>query len=333
MNILEIKNLKKTFRDLTAVDDLSLSISKGDIHGVLGPNGAGKSTTMNCLLGLVTPDSGEVYFGGDKKLKSWKKNIGYVPQELAIYDEMTAEENVKFFCSLYGFSKAKLREKVAEALEFTGLTEVKDKKAGTFSGGMKRRLNIACGLAQPISAYSHGMKQKLAIISALLHEPKLIIMDEPTVGIDPQSRNLILENVKKLNEKGATVIYTTHYMPEVEEICNKITVIDHGKTIAAGTKQEIIEKLGKKIKVTVTYKDGEDRLDAIADTLKKAEGVSSVKAADSTLIIKHHENVTVMENIISASVENGAAIVNIVSEEPSLEEVFLTLTGKETRDN
>lgn len=312
MNILEIKNLKKTFRDLTAVDDLSLSISKGDIHGVLGPNGAGKSTTMNCLLGLVTPDSGEVYFGGDKKLKSWKKNIGYVPQELAIYDEMTAEENVKFFCSLYGFSKAKLREKVAEALEFTGLTEVKDKKAGTFSGGMKRRLNIACGIA---------------------HNPQLIIMDEPTVGIDPQSRNLILENVKKLNEKGATVIYTTHYMPEVEEICNKITVIDHGKTIAAGTKQEIIEKLGKKIKVTVTYKDGTDRLDAIADTLRKTEGVSSVKAADSTLIIKHHENVTVMEDIISASVENGAAIVNIVSEEPSLEEVFLTLTGKETRDN
>lgn len=312
MNILEIKNLKKTFRDLTAVDDLSLSISKGDIHGVLGPNGAGKSTTMNCLLGLVTPDSGEVYFGGDKKLKSWKKNIGYVPQELAIYDEMTAEENVKFFCSLYGFSKAKLREKVAEALEFTGLTEVKDKKAGTFSGGMKRRLNIACGIA---------------------HNPQLIIMDEPTVGIDPQSRNLILENVKKLNEKGATVIYTTHYMPEVEEICNKITVIDHGKTIAAGTKQEIIEKLGKKIKVFVTYKDGEDRLDAIADTLRKTDGVSSVKAADSTLIIKHHENVTVMENIISASVENGAAIVNIVSEEPSLEEVFLTLTGKETRDN
>lgn len=312
MNILEIKNLKKTFKDLTAVDDLSLSISKGDIHGVLGPNGAGKSTTMNCLLGLVTPDSGEVYFGGDKKLKSWKKNIGYVPQELAIYDEMTAEENVKFFCSLYGFSKAKLREKVAEALEFTGLTEVKDKKAGTFSGGMKRRLNIACGIA---------------------HNPQLIIMDEPTVGIDPQSRNLILENVKKLNEKGATVIYTTHYMPEVEEICNKITVIDHGKTIAAGTKQEIIEKLGKKIKVTVTYKDGTDRLDAIADTLRKTEGVSSVKAADSTLIIKHHENVTVMEDIISASVENGAAIVNIVSEEPSLEEVFLTLTGKETRDN
>lgn len=312
MNILEIKNLKKTFKDLTAVDDLSLSISKGDIHGVLGPNGAGKSTTMNCLLGLVTPDSGEVYFGGDKKLKSWKKNIGYVPQELAIYDEMTAEENVKFFCSLYGFSKAKLKEKVAEALEFTGLTEVKDKKAGTFSGGMKRRLNIACGIA---------------------HNPQLIIMDEPTVGIDPQSRNLILENVKKLNEKGATVIYTTHYMPEVEEICNKITVIDHGKTIAAGTKQEIIEKLGKKIKVTVTYKDGEDRLDAIADTLRKTEGVSSVKAADSTLIIKHHENVTVMEDIISASVENGAAIVNIVSEEPSLEEVFLTLTGKETRDN
>lgn len=312
MNILEIKNLKKTFKELTAVDDLSLFIREGDIHGVLGPNGAGKSTTMNCLLGLVAPDSGEICFAGNKKLKNWKKNVGYVPQELAIYDEMTAEENVKFFCSLYGFSKGRLKENVEKALEFTGLTDVKDKKAGTFSGGMKRRLNIACGIA---------------------HNPQLIIMDEPTVGIDPQSRNLILENVKKLNENGATVIYTTHYMPEVEEICNKITVIDHGKTIAAGTKQEIIEKLGKKIKVTVTYKDATGRLDAVADILRKAEGISSVRVSDSTLVIKHHENVTVMEDIISASVENGAAIVNIVSEEPSLEEVFLTLTGKETRDN
>lgn len=177
---------------------------------------------MNCILGLL-PYEGEITFEGGKSIKAWNKNIGYVPQDLAIYPELTPTENIRFFCALYGFKGAELKERVARALDFVGLTDVKDKKAGEFSGGMKRRLNMACGIA---------------------HSPKLIIMDEPTVGIDPQSRNRIMENVKELNRQGATIIYTTHYMPEVEDICSKITVIDHGRIIADGTKDEIMHSAG-----------------------------------------------------------------------------------------
>lgn len=222
MKILEIKGLEKSFKDLKAVDGLSFSVEQGDIHGILGPNGAGKSTTMNCILGLL-PYEGEITFEGGKSIKAWNKNIGYVPQDLAIYPELTPTENIRFFCALYGFKGAELKERVARALDFVGLTDVKDKKSGEFSGGMKRRLNMACGIA---------------------HSPKLIIMDEPTVGIDPQSRNRIMENVKELNRQGATIIYTTHYMPEVEDICSKITVIDHGRIIADGTKDEIMHSAG-----------------------------------------------------------------------------------------
>ena len=192
MDILSIQNLKKSFKDMVAVDGLSLSIGEKEVHGILGPNGAGKSTTINCILGLLEYDSGTVSFEDGKSSKKWSKNIGYVPQDLAIYPELTPTENIQFFCSLYGFKGEELKNRTQRALEFVGLTEVKDKKAGEFSGGMKRRLNMACGIA---------------------HSPKLIIMDEPTVGIDPQSRNRILENVRALNEAGATILYTTHYMP------------------------------------------------------------------------------------------------------------------------
>ncbi|MCM1189609.1 MAG: ABC transporter ATP-binding protein [bacterium] len=222
MNILEISNLKKSYHDLTAVNGINLAVGAGEIHGILGPNGAGKSTTMNCILGLL-PYEGKITFAGGKSIKEWNKNVGYVPQDLAIYPELTPTENIRFFCALYGFKGGELKERVAKALDFVGLTDVKDKKAGEFSGGMKRRLNMACGIA---------------------HSPKLIIMDEPTVGIDPQSRNRIMENVRELNRQGATVLYTTHYMPEVEEICSRITVIDHGSIVAEGTKDEIMHKAG-----------------------------------------------------------------------------------------
>ena len=311
MKILEIKGLKKNFKDLKAVNKLSLSVEKGDIHGILGPNGAGKSTTMNCILGLVAPDAGEVAFDGGKTLKSWKRNVGYVPQELALYDEMTAEENISFFCSLYGFSSKELKKNVVEALEFTGLTDVRNKKAGTFSGGMKRRLNIACGIA---------------------HKPQLVIMDEPTVGIDPQSRNKILENVKQLNKNGTTVIYTTHYMPEVDELCNKITVIDHGQVIADGTKQDIISMLGKEVHLHITFKGEMQRLEALKNELLTVEGISRARVTDDMIRIRHPENVSVLDGIIAKSAEMGFSIVNISTVEPSLDEIFLTLTGKETRD-
>ena len=311
MNILEIRNLRKSYKDLTAVNDLSFSVEKGEIHGILGPNGAGKSSTINCILGIVTPDSGKVVFDGKDNLKKWKSNIGYVPQELAIYDELTAEENIRFFCSLYKFSSADVKAKVEKALDFVGLTDVRNKKAGTFSGGMKRRLNMAC---------------------AIVHEPKLIIMDEPTVGIDPQSRNRILENVKKLNEAGATILYTTHYMPEVEEICSKLTVIDHGKIIASGTKRDIITMIGKDVLLTVEFKDNGGDLSDFVNEISACSGVTNVKVEDNSAKITHPEDAAVIDKIISAALSNGLTIVNIKSEEPSLDEIFLTLTGKDLRD-
>lgn len=315
MGIVNICDLKKTFADVTAVNGVSLEVGAGDIHGILGPNGAGKSTTINCMLGLLSIDGGSVTFENGLTIAKWRKNIGYIPQDLAVYPELTAEENVRFFCSLYGFGGRELAKKTDEALDFVGLLEVKRKKAAEFSGGMKRRLNMACGIA---------------------HSPKLIIMDEPTVGIDPQSRNRILENVKALNEKGATVIYTTHYMPEVEMICNRITVIDHGKVVITGTKQEIIEKMGRDKEIDVEFTAGAGELDKFEAAVGALTGVhrcaSSADDEAKVCRIFSSENASVMEDIIRLAGENGLTITNIKCLEPSLEEIFLTLTGKELRD-
>ena len=199
MSILKIENIKKSYKDTQAVKNVSFNVEKGDIYGVLGPNGAGKSTTINSIVGFIKPDSGSIVFEDKYSINEWKRNIGYIPQELAIYPDLTAEENVSFFCSLYGFSGKELKERTERALVFTGLENDRKKKASVFSGGMKRRLNIAAAIA---------------------HGPKLVIMDEPTVGIDPRLRNHILESVKKLNQEGTSIIYTTHYMEEVEELCN-----------------------------------------------------------------------------------------------------------------
>lgn len=308
MNIIEIKNLRKSFKNVVAVDGINLSIKDKDIHGILGPNGAGKSTTINCILGLLKEDEGEVIFEEQYHLNKWKKNIGYVPQDLALYDELTVYENVSFFCSLYGFKKDELEKNVNDALDFTGLKEFKNKKVQTLSGGQKRRLNIACGIA---------------------HKPRLIIMDEPTVGIDPQSRNLILSNIKELNENGASIIYTTHYMPEVEEICNAITVIDHGKIIAHGTKADIISMIDKKIKTIFEFNKALDEDDKAK--LKEAFPDMAISINSNVLTIKHKENTNVINKVINLF-ESKYEINNINKEEPTLEEVFLDLTGKELRD-
>lgn len=309
MNILEIKNLRKKFKDVQALDGIEISIEKGDIHGILGPNGAGKSTTMNCILGLIKPESGEIKFEGGYDLKAWKQNIGYVPQDLALYEELSAEENVSFFCSLYKLKN--IREKVDNALKFVGLSDVRKKKVSEFSGGMKRRLNLACGI---------------------VHEPKLIIMDEPTVGIDPQSRNKIMENVKKLNESGATIIYTTHYMPEVEEICNKITIVDHGKVITSGTKHDIQAKLGNDSITTITFAEGES-VEAFAARIKSYDFVASVRSEKNEVAVRYNSDSNFIEVLIKEAVSAGLTIKNIKTEEPSLEDIFLILTGKELRDS
>lgn len=310
MNILKVEHLYKSFKELKAVEDLSLCVEEKDIMGLLGPNGAGKSTTINCILGLLSLDEGSVIFEEKYPMRKWKKNIGYVPQELAIYEDLTAKENVRFFCSLYGFKGKELENKTNAALEFVGLKEVENKKAKTFSGGMKRRLNIACGIA---------------------HNPKLIIMDEPTVGIDPQSRNYILNNIKKLNEMGSTIIYTTHYMPEVEELCNKITVIDKGKVITTGTKKEIIEQLGKDIKMKITFKNNFS--DSVIEEIEKIPTIDKVtKISDNELQIKHKEDALVLDELMKIISNNNLTITNINQEEPSLEELFLDLTGEDLRD-
>ena len=315
MGIVNISGLRKSFADLTAVNGVSITIDSGEVHGILGPNGAGKSTTIGCMVGLVPYDEGSVLFEENQSIVKWKKNIGYVPQDLAIYPDLTAEENVRFFCSLYGFTGKELKKKVDSALDFVGLLEVKRKKASEFSGGMKRRLNLACGI---------------------VHSPKLIIMDEPTVGIDPQSRNRILENVRALNKAGATIIYTTHYMPEVEEICDKITVIDHGKVIATGTKAEIIERMGRDREIDVTFADGSTDITGFEEEIKMIQGihrcVTEFEEGIPTCKIFHSEESSAMENVIQLAATHHLTITNIKSLEPSLEEIFLTLTGKELRD-
>jgi len=311
LNIVEIKELTKKFGDFTAVDNVDLSIKEGEIYGLLGPNGAGKSTIINMICGLITTTKGSIeILGKDNKKNSTftKKNIGVVPQDIAVYEDLTCIENVKFFASLYGIRGEKLTQKAKDALEFVGLSDKAKCFPASFSGGMKRRLNIACAIA---------------------HTPKLIIMDEPTVGIDPQSRNHILQSVKKLNEKGCTIIYTTHYMEEIEAISTMISIIDHGKVIAAGTKEELKAIVTDKNTVEVTVGDGTF---VNEEELKKVKGVTGVIIDENMVKIDSLKEVQNLDKIIIYFTENGISIKNVESKVPDLETVFLTLTGRKLRD-
>jgi ABC-2 type transport system ATP-binding protein len=311
MKIVNIENLVKKFGDLTAVDNISLTIEEGEIYGLLGPNGAGKSTTINIISGLLNFDRGTITIL-DKDIKkngnAIKKNIGIVPQDIAIYEDLTAYENVRFFASLYGLKGSELKEKVEQALSFVGLSDKAKNFPSQFSGGMKRRLNIACAIA---------------------HRPKLIIMDEPTVGIDPQSRNHILLSVKKLNEMGCTIIYTTHYMEEVEEVCTKIGIIDHGKLIAEGDKEELKSIITDKNTVAVTV-DSIIKLNL--EGLRKIQGVDSIELDENVIKINTVKEVNNLDKIIFYLTTSGVHIKNIESKIPDLETVFLTLTGRKLRD-
>lgn len=311
MYAIEIKDLVKKYGDFLAVDNISLKIEKGRIYGLLGPNGAGKSTTINIICGLIRGTSGSIIMNGvdiTKRMKGQNKKIGLVPQEVALYWDFTAEENLKFFGEIYGLKGAVLKERVDEALEFTGLMDVRKKLAKEFSGGMLRRLNIAC---------------------ALVHRPEIIIMDEPTVGIDPQSRNHILQSVKKLNEKGVTIIYTTHYMEEVETLCEEIAIIDHGKVIVQGTKEELKNIVSDTRNLHLLVDNG-----AIIEIneLKKVKGVQEVLISDNEIKIASSKEVNNLSNIIDKVNELGANIFDIGYKEITLETVFLTLTGRSLRD-
>ncbi|MGV3467252.1 MAG: ATP-binding cassette domain-containing protein [Heyndrickxia sp.] len=311
MNVLEIKNLTKKFGDFIAVDNMSLKIAEGEIFGFLGANGAGKSTTINMVSGLLRSNEGVINILGKNAAKHSqfaKMNIGIVPQDLAIYEDLTAYENVHFFAGLYGLRGAELDARVKEALAFVGLSDKHKSFPKNFSGGMKRRLNIACAIA---------------------HRPKLIIMDEPTVGIDPHSRNYILNSVRKLNEMGSTIIYTSHYMEEVEEICTRIAIVDHGQIIAEGTKEQLksIITNTKDIWIEVKSTDGLD-----PNQLQEINGVEAVQIEENMLKINSDTGVNNLNKIIEHLIKNGIEIRSLEEQEPNLETVFLTLTGRNLRD-
>lgn len=309
--LVEIKNLIKRYNDFLAVDNINLSIEEGEIFGFLGPNGAGKTTTISALTGLTKIDAGEIKIFG-KALNTHemeiKRNIGLVPQDIALFDDLTAYENLHYFGRLYGIKGGLLKERIEEALEFTGLSEKRKQLPKKFSGGMKRRLNIAC---------------------AIVHRPKLIIMDEPTVGIDPQSRNHILQSIKELNKMGSTIIYTSHYMEEVDEICTKLVIIDHGKVIAHGTSDElkamvaVDERMVMEVSA-VNY--------TIIDNIKKIQGVKDCTISGNELTVLSKRHSKNLGRIIDYVSDTGAEIISLNVEKPTLESVFLTLTGRTLRD-
>ncbi len=309
--IIKVKNLVKRYGDLIALDHFCLSIKEGEIFGLLGPNGSGKTTAINCILSLLQYDTGEIEIF-DKPMTpeayDIKRNIGVVMQNVAVYNELTVYENIDFFCGLYITDKIQKKKLVEEAIEFVGLGEFRKFYPKKLSGGLLRRLNIACGI---------------------VHKPKLIFFDEPTVAVDPQSRNRILQGIMELNKQGATVIYTSHYMEEVEQICSRIMIIDRGKTIATGTKDELkaMITLGEKITVEsyeVTYEQ--------IESIKKLPNIVSVEYKDQLLIIKSGKGKNNLEIVLDYIKKAGIQFGKIYSELPTLNDVFLEITGKELRD-
>jgi len=311
MNLLSVKNLTKKYDDMIAVDNISFHVEKGDILGLVGPNGAGKSTAISMISGLLIPNEGEIFFEDNIAFKNWHSNIGLVPQDLAIYPDLSAEENVSFFAALYGLSNAELKFRVHEALKTVGLEDQKNKRVDKFSGGMKRRINIACAIA---------------------HNPKLIIMDEPTVGIDPQSRNFILDSIRKLQQKGTTIIYTSHYMEEVEEICNKILIIDHGKIVLTGTTDEIKSKYKKGKVLVISIDTKKFDFTNLKEKLQDILGVNEVIKNANIITLYCNENMNDYASIFQILKQSNINVIEIENKTPKLEEVVLSLTGKELRD-
>jgi ABC-2 type transport system ATP-binding protein len=309
--ILEASGLRKRFGKLTAVDGVTLEVAAGETYGLLGPNGAGKTTTVSMICGLLDPDDGSVAVAGEPMRGSSaraKANIGYVPQELALYLDLTARENLRFFGRLYALSGADLTSRVDRVLSLVGLGDRADERVDHFSGGMKRRLNIGAGL---------------------LHDPKLLILDEPTVGVDPQSRNAILESVADLAKGGVAVLYTTHYMEEAERLCDRVGIIDEGKIIAEGTRRELVEKIGELDRVEIAAKGNIERFVA---ALQPMEGVRDVASTDTGLHLVVHEGRHMLPKVLDVAEDCDVDVTSVEVIEPDLEAVFLHLTGKALRD-
>jgi len=311
--ILEVHNLVKKYGDLEAVKGISFSIEEGEIFSLLGPNGAGKTTTISILSTLFTPTSGDAMIAGHSVIKdpmAVKKSIGIVPQEIALYEELSALENLRFWGQMYNLSGKALSKRIDEILEQIGLKDRAKERIKTYSGGMKRRVNIAVGL---------------------LHTPKLLFMDEPTVGIDPQSRRAILESVKDLNQSGMTILYTTHYMEEAQELSDRVGIIDYGELIAIGTQEELTAKVGETDTLILHLGENEDPV-FLAKNLSEMEGVLQANPTDHQVAIVTPSAEELLAPVVSRVNELGIYIYSVDMREPNLEAVFLHLTGRALRD-
>lgn len=313
--IVEVENLVKTYNNggVTAVADISFAIRQGEIFSLLGPNGAGKTTTISMLSGLIAPTSGDARIGGHSIVKDpigVKRLIGVVPQEIALYPTLSARQNLHFWGRMYGLGGAELRQRSDELLDLVGLTDRADDRVETYSGGMQRRINIAVGL---------------------LHQPQIVFMDEPTVGIDPQSRRNILDTIKALNQQGMTVLYTTHYMGEAEELSDRVGIIDHGQMIALGTQKELTQLVGENMSLRLHLNEGEPA-DGLVMALEQLPDVLEVTAVNSQIILITPDAAPILPAVMNAASTQAISLRSIDIEEPNLEAVFLHLTGRALRD-
>ncbi len=296
--MITVTNLKKIFGELRAVDNVSFAIDKGEVFGLLGPNGAGKTTTINMIVGILKPDDGSVEIDGnsDPTKSSVRQKIGNAPQALALYIELTARENLEFFGKIYGLSGAKLKERVDWALEFGRLTDRQKDKVGTYSGGMKRRLNMA---------------------GAVIHDPPVILFDEPTVGVDPQSRNMIFDSIEGLKKQGRTIVYTTHYMEEAERLCDRVAIIDQGKILDLGSVKDLTGRHGGPALIEAEFESVPDDVSSLPGTVE----------GNIIRIVTEKP----MEDLASLT-RNGQTFRQLRIDQPNLETVFLNLTGRSLRD-
>ena len=311
MSIVQVTELVKRYKELVALDHFSLEIEQGEVFGLLGPNGSGKTTVINCMLQLLTYDKGTIkLFGEDMKPTRYdlKRRIGIVPQNIAVFPLLTVQENINYFCSLYVDDKNARQKLVEEAIHFVGLEEYRNFRPRKLSGGLVRRLNIACGVA---------------------HKPELIFFDEPTVAVDPQSRNAILEGIQRLNHEGSTIVYTSHYMEEVEQICTRIMIMDHGQALATGTNAQLkgMVDIGEKVEIELSG-DVERALELV----NKLPFVATASVEGSALRLTCTRGVNTLSEVLSALSNASLDYGRVFSEPPTLNDVFLEITGKELRD-
>ena len=309
--IVTVQDLHKSYGVFEAVKGLSFQIERGEIFGLLGPNGAGKTTTISMLTGLTAPTNGRITIDSlnmQTQANQAKRKIGLVPQELALYPTLSAEDNLKFFGRIYGLRGKKLNERIAATLDIVGLSERAKSPIEKFSGGMKRRINIAAGL---------------------LHEPEILFLDEPTVGVDPQSRNAIFESIEALHDAGMTVIYTTHYMEEAQRLCDRIAIMDEGKLLALDTPSALINGLGGGL-IRLGLENG--HRDAVAAKTAVFPSIKTVERQNGHLLIEAHQPQTALLDVLSVTNQLDAHVTSLQVFEPNLETVFLHLTGKQLRD-